>query len=124
MFGQRLGWARRRRENMANVALQLADKSSSGGLFRDALRQRSAAYLLALGLVALAFILRALLAPTLGNQALYLFLVPPVLIAGVAGGWGPGFLATTVSLLLHLYATGEFSNLTNPASPLFAAELS
>ncbi len=55
--------------------------------------------------------------------ALYLFLVPPVLIAGVLGGWGPGLLATTLGLALHLYAAGEFSNLIHPDSPLFAAEL-
>ena len=80
-------------------------------------------YYLALSLVAVAFILRSLLAPTLDNQALYLFLVPPVLIAGVLGGLGPGLLATTLSLILHLYLTGEYANLTNPDWPLFAVEL-
>src|SRR6516225_9721241 len=35
------------------------------------LRQRSALYALAVALVAIAFILRSLLAPTLGDQALY-----------------------------------------------------
>src|SRR5262245_49097220 len=110
-------------DEMVNLTLNSAQKSWHGAV-RDILAPRSAIYLLALGLVALAFILRTLLAPTLGEQALYLFLVPPVLVAGVAGGWGPGLLATTVSLVLHLYATGEFANLANPRSPLFAAELS
>ena len=88
------------------------------------LRQRAAGYVLALALVACAFLLRALLAPTLGNQALYLFLVPPVvLLAGVAGGWGPGLFATVACALIHLYATGEFRNLLDTGSPLFAAEL-
>ena len=54
------------------------------------------AYALALGLVALVLGARTLLAPTLGNQALYLFLIPSVLIAGIVGGWGPG-LAGNIS---------------------------
>ena len=82
------------------------------------------AYALALGLVALVLGARTLLAPTLGNQALYLFLVPSVLIAGIVGGWGPGLLATFLSLILHLYLTGEYLNLFDRNSPLFAAELS
>src|SRR5262249_13869769 len=86
-------------------------------------RRTATIYLLALSLVAVAFILRSLLAPTLGNQALYLFLVPPVLIAGVVGGWGPGLLATALSLAAHLYATKEYSNLTHSDSPLFPAEV-
>jgi two-component system sensor kinase FixL len=82
------------------------------------------AYALALGLVALVLGARTLLAPTLGNQALYLFLIPSVLIAGIVGGWGPGLVATFLSLILHLYLTGEYQNLFNRHSPLFAAELS
>jgi two-component system, LuxR family, sensor kinase FixL len=106
---------------MANIALPSPDKSRS----RPALawQQQATIYALSLLLVAAAFILRALLAPTLGNQALYLFLVPPVLIAGVLGGWGPGLMATILSLIIHLYATGEGSNLIYPSEPLFAAEL-
>jgi two-component system, LuxR family, sensor kinase FixL len=80
-------------------------------------------YLLALGLVALAFLVRALVGPTLGNQALYLFLMPPVLIAGIVGGWGPGILATVLSVVLHLYATGEYGNLVDIGTPLFKVEL-
>ena len=87
-------------------------------------RPDAAIYALSLGLVAITFVLRSLLAPMLGNQALYLFLVPPVLVAGVLGGIGPGVFATALSLGLHFYATGEFSNLVDAQSPLFAAELS
>jgi two-component system sensor kinase FixL len=108
---------------MANLALKLP-KNIPEGMLPEALRRRSAIYLVSLALVALAFVSRALLAPTLGNQALYLFLVPPVLVAGVVGGWGPGLLATVASVVLHLYVTGEFSNLLNPDSPLFATESS
>ena len=45
-------------------------------------------YVLALAVVTFVFLVRSWLAPTLGNQALYLFLVPPVLAAGIVGGWG------------------------------------
>lgn len=88
------------------------------------MRARGIAYAWALGLVAVVIGGRALLAPTLGSQALYLFLVPSVLVAGIVGGLGPGLVATFLSLALHLYLTGEFQNLINPNSSLFAAELS
>jgi PAS domain S-box-containing protein len=107
---------------MANLALHPARKGS-GVELAVAFRQGTVIYAVALSLVAIAFILRALLAPTLGNQALYLFLVPPVLVAGVLGGWGPGLLATALCLVIHLYATGEYANLLHPDSPLFAAEV-
>src|SRR5580765_3867400 len=81
-------------------------------------------YALVLALVAVTFLARSLVAPTLGSQSLYLFLMPAVLIAGIVGGLGPGLLATFLSLVLHLYATGEYSNLTNVTSSLFATELS
>jgi hypothetical protein len=85
---------------------------------------RSAAiYAVSLALVVIVFILRSLLAPTLGGQALYLFLVPPVLVAGVLGGIGPGLLTTALCLIFHLYVSGEFSSLIYMDSPFFAAEL-
>jgi two-component system, LuxR family, sensor kinase FixL len=84
----------------------------------------TAIYGASLALVAIIFLLLSLFAPTLGDQPLYLFLVPPVLIAGALGGIGPGLLATALSLGLHLYATGAFSNLVDPNSPLFVAEIS
>jgi len=101
---------------------QAASPLAESQLWRT-LQQRGPSYSLAFGLVAAVLVVRALLAPTLGNQALYLFLTPPVLIAGIIGGWGPGLLATFLSLVLHLYVTGEYINLTNSASPLFSAEL-
>ncbi len=76
-----------------------------------------------LALVATFFLIQSLFGPTLGNQALYLFLVPPVFIAGILGGFGPGLAATALSLGLHLYATGAYSNLADPGSPIFAAEV-
>ena len=85
--------------------------------------KRGTIYLVSLLLVALAFVVRALIAPTLAGQSLYLFLVPPVLVAGILGGLGPGLLATAASLIAHLYVTGEFRNLMDPQTPLFAAEV-
>src|SRR5258708_40123319 len=81
----------------------------------------AAIYVASLALVAIIFLLQSLFAPTLGNQALYLFLVPPVLIAGALGGIRPGLLATALSLGLHLYGTGAYSNLIDPDSALFVA---
>jgi two-component system, LuxR family, sensor kinase FixL len=92
-------------------------------LVRSVLQADATIYAISLALVAIVFVLRSLLAPTLGGQALYLFLLPPVLVASVLGGMGPGLLATAVSLIFHLYVTGEFSGLVHMDSPLFAAEL-
>lgn len=81
-------------------------------------------YVLVLVLVAVTFITRSLVAPTLGTQSLYLFLMPAIFIAGIIGGLGPGLLATVLCLALHLYVTGEIRNLTDRSSPFFAVELS
>jgi two-component system sensor kinase FixL len=106
------------------VALKAIDGSAiNEPLVRSMLRADATIYVASLVLVAIAVVLRSLLAPTLGGQALYLFLLPPVLIAGVLGGMGPGLLATAVSLIFHLYVTGEFASLVHADSPFFAAEL-
>jgi two-component system sensor kinase FixL len=76
-----------------------------------------------LAFVAIFFLMQSLFAPTLGDQSLYLFLVPPVLVAGTLGGLGPGLVTTALSLFLHLYAAGAYSNLADPHSHLFAAEV-
>ena len=88
------------------------------------LQQPGMIYALVLALVAVTFITRSLVAPTLGTQSLYLFLMPAIFIAGIVGGLGPGLLATALCLALHLYATGEIHNLTDRSSPFFAVELS
>ena len=66
---------------------------------------------------------QARLAPDLPSHSLYLFLVPPVLIVGIIGGWGPGLFAMLAGLVLHLYATGEYATLLDPRSPSFAVDL-
>ncbi len=101
----------------ANSATMTAAVSAAQG------RWHKGFYLIAVVLVVVTFALQSLLAPTLGNQALYLFLVPPVLVAGALGGVGPGLLATALSLGLHFYATEALANLSHTSSPLFAAEL-
>src|SRR5262245_40189238 len=80
-------------------------------------------YILALGLVTLVFLLRAWLAPTLGYQQLFLFLVPPVLIAGIAGGLGPGLAATACAMLLQIFVTGDYRALVDAGDPQFAVDL-
>ncbi len=108
---------------MADLALKPRDPSSPRvAAVRLALERPGAAYALALGLVALAFILRAVAGPTLANQSLYIFLMPSVLIAGIVGGLGPGLLATTISIALHLYSTGEYANLINIRALMFEVE--
>lgn len=108
---------------MADLVIKSRAQDRPRESWRQALERPAASYSLALALVALAFIVRALVGPTLGNQALYLFLVPAVLTAGIVGGWGPGILATVLSVCLHLYATGEYRNLIDTNAPLFTVEL-
>jgi two-component system, LuxR family, sensor kinase FixL len=108
---------------VADLAIKSHSETPPRSSSRAKLERPAASYLLALGLVALAFVARALVGPTLGNQALYLFLTPPVLIAGIVGGWGPGLLATALSVGLHLYVTGEYINLIDIHAPLFTVEL-
>ena len=90
----------------------------------DLLQKPGITYALVVALVAFTFIVRSLLAPTLGTQSLYLFLMPALFIAGIVGGLGPGLLSTALCLALHLYATGEYRNLTDSNSQFFAVEWS
>ena len=100
-----------------------AGSAENRPLVRAMLPADATIYVVSLALVVIAFAVRSQLAPTLSGQALYLFLLPPVLIAGVLGGMGPGLLATAVTLIFHLYVTGEFASLVHVDSPFFAAEL-
>jgi len=107
---------------MAQLGLASVDKTWLALV--QALRERARVYVFAFVLVAAAFAIRALLANPLGNQALYLFLVPPVLAAGIVGGWGPGLAATFACLVAHLYATGEYEILAEPGSADFLGVIS
>src|ERR1041385_5727611 len=90
----------------------------------SALKRPGMMYAFVLALVVLTFLARSFIAPTLGTQSLYLFLMPAVLIAGIVGGLGPGLVATLLCMVLHLYATGEYRNLTDTGSPFFLLESS
>lgn len=87
------------------------------------LQRPESGYLAAAILVGAVIAVRALTAPDLGGHALYLFLVPPVLIVGIIGGWGPGLFAMLIALALHLYSTGEYATLLDRRAPSFAADL-
>jgi two-component system, LuxR family, sensor kinase FixL len=82
------------------------------------LRSASARYALAAGLVALAFGLRALLAPILQYDSPFLFFVPALLLASGLGGFGPGFAATILSVGL---ANRVFVNPDKPDAALLNA---
>jgi two-component system sensor kinase FixL len=94
----------------------------AGSRLRAAVQRVEAAYAVALILVVLAIVFRNLAAPELAGHSLYLFLVPPVLIVGIIGGWGPGLFAMLTCLVLHLYATGEYATLLDPGSLSFAVD--
>lgn len=80
-------------------------------------------YGLALGLVTLVFLARAWLEPTLANRALYIFLIPPVIVAGILGGIGPGVFATAYAMVLQLFATGDYRTIIDIGGPSFAIEV-
>jgi two-component system, LuxR family, sensor kinase FixL len=86
-------------------------------LITRSLGQRGSAYVLSVVLVVLTIVLRTTVGPTLGAQALYLFLIPAVLVTSIVGGLGPGLLATFLALGLHLYSSGEYVNLVLGSTP-------
>ncbi|MBX9846572.1 MAG: PAS domain S-box protein [Xanthobacteraceae bacterium] len=107
---------------MADTATDLQRPSRQGD-FQARFGQRPlVTHALALGLVTLVFLLRAWIAPTLGNQSLYLFLVPPVLIVGIVGGLWPGVLATLYATALQLFLGGDYRALADVHGPMFGGE--
>jgi len=55
---------------------------------------------------------RLLLAPIIGDESLYLFLIPAVMAAAGFGGFGPGLIATALGLLFGIFALPVHSGLT------------
>jgi two-component system sensor kinase FixL len=108
---------------MADASIKLGGKAALAQLQAWLGEQPATTYLLTLGLVTLVYLLRTWLAPTLGNQALYLFLVPPVLIAGIVGGLGPGLVATAYAMLLQIFVTGDFRAVIDIDGPLFIVDV-
>ncbi len=90
--------------------------------FREALGRYGLGYLVAVCLVAGNFLVLALAGSEFSTP--YLFLIPGVLATAVLGGWGPGLLATFLSLALHLYFTGEHASLSHVSSAAFAIDIS
>jgi two-component system, LuxR family, sensor kinase FixL len=83
--------------------------------FLDALgRGRLIRYIAAPALVGLALALREALAPLLPGQTIFLYFVPPVLLAAWIGGLGPGLLATVLSILSALFLIADAPAITTP----------
>ena len=70
-------------------------------------------YAIAVVAIAIALALRVALASVLAGEASYLFFFPAVLIASAFGGWGPGFFATFLGLLLGLFFVADYRMLSN-----------
>src|ERR1019366_8989388 len=63
--------------------------------------------------VALALAARALLAPILHDDSIFLYFVPTLLISAGIGGLGPGLLATGLSLLAAFFVLSSASSISN-----------
>ena len=64
-------------------------------------------YGVAPAVVAMAFVARALLAPVLHGDTVFLYFVPAVLISAAIGGLGPGLLATALSLVAAAFIVAQ-----------------
>lgn len=65
-------------------------------------------YAAVIPIVALAFVVRAILQPLIGNEALFLLFIPAVLAAATLGGFGPGAIATILSLAVgNIFFLGQ-----------------
>jgi two-component system sensor kinase FixL len=78
-------------------------------------RARILRYGIAPTAVALALAARALLAPILHDDTVFLYFVPSVLIAASIGGFGPGLLATALSLVAAFFLLASASVVSNSA---------
>jgi two-component system sensor kinase FixL len=107
---------------MADALTKFEEKTPPEAWHVELNRHPLITYALALGLVTLVYLVRAWLAPTLGNQMLYLFLVPPVLLAGIVGGLGSGLVATAYAMALQIFVTGDFLSLIDIHGPLFVVD--
>jgi two-component system sensor kinase FixL len=65
--------------------------------------------------VVLALAVRALLVPILHDDSLFLYFVPAVLVSAGVGGFGPGLLATTLSIVAAYFVLAGASALTDLA---------
>jgi two-component system sensor kinase FixL len=109
---------------MAELTFRPSDASArDDSAFWAALQRPPVNYLLVVALVAIAFVIRFLVTPAIEDDSHYMMLVPPVLIAGILGGWRLGLLATALTLGIQLSTVGNYTNLMNPQSPSFMSEI-
>src|SRR5690606_14453544 len=71
----------------------LAGQTREGRMFEH-VRSRGVAYLVAVGAMTAALLIRLALNPVLGQDALFLLFTLAVFAAGLYGGWRPGLVAT------------------------------
>lgn len=87
----------------------------------------AAGYALAVAAIAAAFVLRLSLHDILGERALLILFVPPILVASIAGGIGPGLAALLLSLpgvvYLSSFRGGAFQNVIELAVYVLAGAL-
>jgi two-component system, LuxR family, sensor kinase FixL len=84
------------------------------GLLDTTQRGRLVRYAVAPATVALALALREALSPLLPGQTIFLYFVPPVLLAAWIGGLGPGLLATVLSILSALFLVANAPEISTP----------
>jgi two-component system sensor kinase FixL len=104
---------------MRTFVTDLAAKSSPPGhltAFKHWLfvRREVLRYALAPFAVAVAFLARLALTPILGDASPYLLFVPAVLTAAGLGGFGPGLLATGLSVVLGFFVSTISPSLSVP----------
>ncbi len=103
------------RAYLADLAAKSSQDGALGAAGRWLLgRQNMVLYGIAAAAVVVALAARALLEPILRGQAPYLFFVPALLVAAGIGGFGPGILATVLSLALCLAFVVDFPALSLP----------
>jgi two-component system, LuxR family, sensor kinase FixL len=103
------------RAYLANLMAKSGQDSAVGRFSRWLLaRQTMVRCAIAPAAVMLALAVRSLFAPLLEGQAPYLFFAPAVLVAAGFGGFGPGVLATALSLPLCALFLVDFPTLTPP----------
>lgn len=75
-------------------------------------------YGLALGLIAAVLAVRLLLPSEIGAAPVYLFLIPALLVISAVGGFGPGVLATCLTMAVEIWFEGApaQSDLVNAAA--------
>ena len=86
-------------------------------------RRLTLAYGLGIGLVTAVFLLQLWLDRSLASQALYVFLLPCVILPGIIGGLAPGVLATAYAALLQLFATDHYRVLVEASGTPLAVEI-